>query len=96
MVTMRKKINWGFTLAGVALLIVLSPEIFGYGNIDWRGLWTVTSIVLWMTFYFVMYVLPAYIAYKRKSRHFLAIAILDLALGWTGLGWLAALIWACA
>ena len=42
----------------------------------------------------VIYFLPALIAYQRyhKSRH--AIFVLNLLFGGTGIGWVAALIWA--
>ena len=39
-----------------------------------------------------LFVIPILIA--RKKKHFLAILLLDIFLGWTGIGWLAALIWA--
>jgi hypothetical protein len=38
--------------------------------------------------------LPAVIAICRKHHQALAIALLNLFLGWTLLGWVAALIWA--
>ena len=39
-----------------------------------------------------LYFLPIIVAWKKK--HIAGIAILNIALGWTVLGWLAALIWA--
>jgi len=45
-------------------------------------------------FLFVCYMLPAMVAYDRKHASKAGIAILNLALGWTGIGWLIALIWA--
>jgi len=39
-----------------------------------------------------LYFLPAYLG--RKKRQFLPIFLVDLLLGWTVLGWIAALIWA--
>lgn len=44
---------------------------------------------------FGMYFLPAFIAWARKHRNGVAIFILTLLLGWTGLGWIVALVWAC-
>lgn len=41
-----------------------------------------------------LYITPTLIA--RKTPRFAAILVLNLALGWTVLGWLAALIWALA
>lgn len=42
----------------------------------------------------LLYLLPSVIAASRKHRNREAIAALNLLLGWTGLGWVAALIWA--
>ena len=36
---------------------------------------------------------PAAIAYRRNHRGMLAIVMLNLLLGWTGIGWLGALAW---
>ena len=42
---------------------------------------------------FVLYFLPAVIAFLRKHKNKLAIFLLNLLLGWTVLGWVASLIW---
>lgn len=42
---------------------------------------------------FVVYFLPTFIAARRKHHNATGIFVLDLFLGWTGIGWLAALIW---
>jgi hypothetical protein len=46
---------------------------------------------------FAIYFLPCIVASvrKRRQRQQLAIFILNLLLGWTVLGWIAALVWAC-
>lgn len=41
----------------------------------------------------VLYFLPGLIANARKHPNYNAILLLNLLTGWTGLGWLAALIW---
>lgn len=43
---------------------------------------------------FVIYFIPAFIARGSKHPRMDAIAILNLLLGWTVLGWIGALIWA--
>jgi hypothetical protein len=49
----------------------------------------------WFTLLFLtLYFLPALIAAIRRAQHGLAIGLLNLLLGWTVIGWLAALIWA--
>ncbi len=54
-------------------------------------------VVLLMVAFTLMlgvYVLPALLAWVMASPHRVAITMLDLLLGWTIIGWLAALIWA--
>ena len=41
------------------------------------------------------YFAPTLIAYKRNKVNALPIFLLNLFLGWTFIGWLAALIWSC-
>ncbi len=43
---------------------------------------------------FGIYALPALLAWSMGSPHRMAITLVDLLLGWTILGWIAALIWA--
>jgi len=45
-------------------------------------------------FGFVLYFLPAIIAFARSKRDSASILILNLLLGWTAIGWVIALIWA--
>jgi hypothetical protein len=40
-----------------------------------------------------LYFLPTIIAYNREHHNRLAIFLLNLFLGWTVLGWVAALVW---
>lgn len=42
-----------------------------------------------------LYFLPVYEAWRRNHRSFNAIAILNAFLGWTLIGWVAAMAWAC-
>jgi hypothetical protein len=41
-----------------------------------------------------LYMAPAIVAYKRRHKNRLAIAVTCLFTGWTAIGWIAALIWA--
>ncbi len=52
---------------------------------------TVLAIASGTAFYF----LPAIIAGARRARHFGGIFLLDLLFGWTVIGWLGTLFWAC-
>lgn len=47
------------------------------------------ALVLWITF------LPTFIAYWRAHPNRVPILLLNIFFGWTILGWVAALIWAC-
>jgi hypothetical protein len=41
----------------------------------------------------ILYFLPGIIAGRRRHRNYPAIAVLNIFLGWTFLGWIGALIW---
>lgn len=43
---------------------------------------------------FLFYFLPSIIALARSKRDTLAIFLLNFFLGWTGIGWIIALVWA--
>jgi len=45
-------------------------------------------------FGFLMYFLPAILAYARSKRDANSILILNIFLGWTAIGWVVALVWA--
>ena len=42
-----------------------------------------------------IYFLPTYVAGKKDHSNFVIILIINLLFGWTLLGWLACIIWAC-
>ncbi len=52
--------------------------------------WSTAVLPLFLIAYFI----PFFVALGRKHRFGVAIGLLNLFLGWTGLGWLAAMIWA--
>jgi Superinfection immunity protein len=45
-------------------------------------------------FGFVLYFLPAIIAFARSKRDAISILVLNFFLGWTMIGWVIALVWA--
>ena len=56
------------------------------------------GLLMLLPLYFVLmvaYMLPAVIAHQRYHQQAMAIFILNFFLGWTFIGWIAALIWAC-
>jgi predicted small integral membrane protein len=42
-----------------------------------------------------IYLLPTLLAMSRNRRQAMAIGVLNVFLGWTFLGWVVALVWAC-
>jgi ABC-type transport system involved in cytochrome c biogenesis permease component len=42
-----------------------------------------------------IYLLPTLVAMFREHRNALAIFVMNLCLGWTFIGWVGALVWAC-
>ena len=49
--------------------------------------WIKTTILL------AVYFLPGYIALHRQGSNFLPISLMNVFLGWTGIGWIVCLIW---
>jgi hypothetical protein len=52
-------------------------------------------LLLLLVIPFVIYFLPSIVAIRRRHRQQLAIAMLNLLGGWTLLGWIVAMVWAC-
>lgn len=51
----------------------------------------IVSIIFGLLIYFI----PTYAAFKRGKRNAPAIFMLNLLAGWTFIGWVAAMVWAC-
>jgi len=51
-------------------------------------------IFLLLLLVIALYLLPYIVAAMRGHHQRSAIAVLNVFLGWTGLGWVAALVWA--
>lgn len=49
---------------------------------------------IWQIFFLLLYMLPGFIAWRRKHHNTMAITLVNLLIGWTVLGWIGALIWA--
>ena len=86
-------------LIGTVLLLVvgLICSVIGGGNyhnifsILGSGACIISVVVLGLTLYF----LPAIMAYKNGHESRQVILLIDFLFGWTLIGWLASLIWAC-
>lgn len=44
----------------------------------------------------LLYLLPAMVAVQRRKQNALSIFLVNLYLGWTIIGWIAAIVWACS
>ena len=53
-----------------------------------------TTLFLFVLF-LPIYLVPMIVAGGRRHRNLLAVSMLNIFLGWTFLGWVVALVWAC-
>ncbi|WP_229514925.1 superinfection immunity protein [Paraburkholderia terrae] len=53
------------------------------------------SIIL-LIILIVLYIVPSIIAYHRQHASRMAILLINIAFGWTAVGWLLSLIWSLA
>jgi hypothetical protein len=56
---------------------------------------TDTTVILYGAFLLLTYFLPTIVAINRHHRNRMAIVMLNFLLGWTLIGWVAAMVWAC-
>jgi hypothetical protein len=54
----------------------------------------VAYVIIYIVIFICLYLLPGIIAYKKERKNKLAILWATILLGWTGIGWIIALIWA--
>jgi hypothetical protein len=76
---------------GLAVLVLL----IAYPNIGSSIKEVIASLVVFGVIA-VFYFFPTIVALLRDHHKLSAIAVLNFLLGWTFLGWVAALVWACA
>jgi hypothetical protein len=75
-------------LAAAVTLAAATPALAEY---DYAGLGVGNTMLV---FLIAGYFFPSIIAAFRKHHNTLAIFLLNLFLGWCGLGWIGALVWA--
>jgi hypothetical protein len=54
-----------------------------------------TELLIIVIPFLVLYFLPSFIALSRKKNNRTAIILLNFFLGWTFIGWIVSLVWAC-
>ena len=81
----------GETAIGLAIFAAIGAALAWFAGADFTELW---HGVGGLSLIFGAYFLPAIAAYWRRHHNTAAILTLNLLLGWTGLGWIIALVWA--
>jgi hypothetical protein len=56
---------------------------------------TTTIILLLVVVGLPLYLVPSFVAFRRRKVNRIPIAILNIVLGWTLWGWVGSLLWAC-
>jgi hypothetical protein len=72
------------------MILGMGPQ--GHNQAPPGGLLLLFTLFLGLSF---IYTLPAFISASRNSPNFLAILIINIIFGWTVVGYVAMLIWAC-
>ena len=84
--TLMKKLREFFLICVICIIIVSIITLIT----DWPvAMMSVFSLLL-----FFIYFLPAIVAFDRKHNNTVPIVLVNIFTGWTGIGWLVALIWA--
>ena len=52
---------------------------------------TAIAVAIWLTILAVLWLLPTIVAVRRHVRHLGSIAVINIFLGWTFVGWVAAM-----
>jgi hypothetical protein len=85
----QKKTKQGLVAFGALAVVVVVGMIWSGGSEDAQGI--VGGLAL-----LALYGLPIIIAVRRKHPQIAPIALINVLLGWTIIGWLGALIWSVA
>jgi hypothetical protein len=51
------------------------------------------GLAVWQIALLLLYFLPTFIAWRRRHKNLGSISLVNILIGWTILGWIAALIW---
>ena len=81
--------KWGIA---VAIVFALAAPLW-HADVHFQGLLMVFLAVWVLLVLAVIYFIPLTVARRRRHPNTVAIGILNLFLGWTFLGWVAALVW---
>lgn len=87
---MFKNVMWTWAAILGAVLIWIVSKNGGALHIN-----NLDQVVTILAVSLAIYFFPTIVAKYRKHHNTLAIGVTNLFLGWTFLGWIAALIWSC-
>jgi uncharacterized membrane protein YccC len=85
--TIKKKTRQGLTALGAILVLIIA--LIGFNSENVRTL--VMGVAL-----LALYGLPIVIGVVRKHPQIAPIALINVLLGWTVIGWIGALVWSVA
>lgn len=85
------------TFVRIVILLFLAFYSWSMGQIPSNELNGFGILVSGLFFVFgpALYLLPTYEAWKRDHKSLSSIALLNIFLGWTVIGWIVAIVWAC-
>jgi hypothetical protein len=81
----------------LSVIIIAWHFLTGFSTASFETFEGPAILVLWPLILLILpglYFLPTIVAGTRGHRQFSAIFILNLLLGWSGLGWIGAMVWA--
>jgi hypothetical protein len=83
------------TVIGIAVIVLLSAVIYSADPETRTGIFGMMVVFAFLTFSAFVYFLPTLVAVLNRHLNTMAIIVLNILLGWTFLGWVVALVWAC-
>lgn len=95
-----KPIAWVTLLYGVTVLATFVPAFAGARDVILLPVYLIWLVLLLILLAILisplvaLYLLPTIVAWRRGHHNTAAIFVLNIALGWTFIGWIAAMVWA--
>jgi T4 superinfection immunity protein len=90
-----KAVGWVIAISAVVIVLAafiafLRPQSLYY----FEAVRDLHETIIYNGSIILAYGAPSIVAYYRNHSQRLAIVLLNILLGWTGIGWLAAFVWA--
>jgi hypothetical protein len=82
-----------FLFSGPMQFVVLGGVVFAYAA---QGTGSAVENFILGLVLTALILIPSLVAYHRNHHQRLAIFVLNVSTFWTGLGWVACLVWACS